>query len=114
VRELAQALLDYSRKANEPFAAQPAMRADLTWAVAGAGRYVAPQREVAKKPGRKAKQRAAAEVCDRLLLASDCMLRRIGLDDDQRKIATTRRLPQSDHYSREAGFDAAAAETAVA
>jgi len=45
VRELARALTDYARKFKDPYGDQPAMRADLAWAVAGAGPYVPPKRE---------------------------------------------------------------------
>jgi arylsulfatase A-like enzyme len=68
VRTLARALLDYSRKCNEPFAVQPAMQADLVWAAEGTGSYASPKREAAerntaKKGGRKAgkKKKAADE-----------------------------------------------------
>jgi arylsulfatase A-like enzyme len=63
VRELARALLDYSRKSSEPFAAQPTMHADLVWAAEGAGGYAPPTRNAPKPGGRKAgkKKKAADE-----------------------------------------------------
>lgn len=48
VRELAQALLGYAQRSKEPYAAEPAMHADLAWAAAGTGAYAPPHRDAAK------------------------------------------------------------------
>ncbi len=48
VRDLARALLDYSRRYRDAYAAQPAIRADLAWCADGDGPYTPPQREVGK------------------------------------------------------------------
>jgi arylsulfatase A-like enzyme len=57
VRELAQALLDYARRSKEPYAAEPAMHADLAWAATGAGAYTPPQRAAVKtRKGRPANE----------------------------------------------------------
>ena len=54
VRELARALSDYARRFKDPYAAEPAIRADLTWAAEGAGAYTAPKRDAAKSEKRAA------------------------------------------------------------
>ncbi len=56
VRDLARALLDYAQRCSEPYAAQPSVRADLAWAAAGTGDYVAPQRESRKAKPRKVRK----------------------------------------------------------
>ncbi len=48
VRELARALVDYAQRYQEPYADEPAMRADLTWAAEGSGSYTAPKRNPVK------------------------------------------------------------------
>jgi arylsulfatase A-like enzyme len=59
VRELGRALAEYAKRCKEPYADQPAVRADLAWAAEGTGKYVAPQRNVNKTKARKV--RAAAD-----------------------------------------------------
>ena len=55
VRELARALAEYAQRFQDPHAEQPAVRADLAWAAAGTGEYVAPQRHVKKAKARRAR-----------------------------------------------------------
>ena len=54
VRSLARALNSYSRDFKEPYAEQPAIRADLDWSAEGSGPYVAPQRPNSKRTARSA------------------------------------------------------------
>jgi arylsulfatase A-like enzyme len=57
VRELAKALLEYAKRCKEPYAEDPAMHADLTWAAEGVGEYTPPKRDE-EKAKRKKKQAA--------------------------------------------------------
>lgn len=51
VRALARALADYTERFQEPYAAQPALRADLVWAAEGTGAYTSPKRNSATGQG---------------------------------------------------------------
>ena len=59
VRELALALLDHAKRSAEPYADEPAMRADLAWTAGGSEQYVAPRRAAGGK------RRQAAEEEDK-------------------------------------------------
>ena len=48
VRGLARALADYAQRTKEPYAAEPALRADLAWAAEGNGTYAPPKRDAAR------------------------------------------------------------------
>jgi arylsulfatase A-like enzyme len=48
VRELARALTGYAQRCHEPYAAEPAMRADLAWAAEGTGGYTPPKRDASR------------------------------------------------------------------
>jgi arylsulfatase A-like enzyme len=51
VRELARAFMAYAQRCQEPYAAQPAMHADLAWAADGTGPYTPPKRVAAANGG---------------------------------------------------------------
>lgn len=56
VRRLARLLQDHMKRTREPWGEHPAIRADIEWAAAGTGPYVAPPRPEAKRgrAGRRA------------------------------------------------------------
>ena len=60
VREMARALADYTKRFKEPYAAEPAMHADLAWAAEGKGDYNPPKRTPSVK-GKKARPGAGDE-----------------------------------------------------
>jgi arylsulfatase A-like enzyme len=61
VRELGRALAEYAKRCQEPHADQPAVRADLTWAAEGTGKYAAPPRGANKTKAGKTRRGPGAQ-----------------------------------------------------